>query len=61
MFSKEQIEELILRIIIETDVQNIKEVGKNVYITSVENNIMITINSNTCRVITVDRITKTID
>ena len=55
-FSKKQIEEYILKILKETDVVFFSRIGKNFYIPSTENNIRITINSNTFRVITVDRI-----
>ncbi len=55
-FSKKQIEEYILKVVKETEEKFFKEVGKNFYIINIENNIKITINSNTFRVITVDRI-----
>ena len=55
-FSKNQIEEFILKILRETEEKFFSKIGKNFYITNTENNIKITINSNTFRVITVDRI-----
>ena len=57
-FSKHQIEELIFKVLKETKEENFSKVGKNFYVLSVENNIKITINSNTFRIITVDRIKK---
>ena len=56
-FSKKQIEEFILKILSETSVECFTKTGKNYYIVNLENNIRITINSNTFRVITVDWIT----
>jgi len=55
-FSKDQIEEFIFKIIQETEEKFFSKIGKNFYVTSKENNIKITINSNTFRVITVDSI-----
>ncbi len=55
-FTKEQIEAIILKILRETDQVFYTKTGKNVYVLSHENNIRITINLNTFRVITVDRI-----
>ena len=57
-FSKKQIEEFIFKILKETEEKFFSKVGKNFYITNTENNIKITINSNTSRIITVDRIEK---
>ena len=59
-FSKEQIEGFIPRIIKETNKCFFSKRGKNFYITNRANNIQITINSNTFRVITVDSIKKEI-
>jgi hypothetical protein len=56
--SKEQIEKLIYEINKKTDENCFKKKGKNYYVTNIENNIIITINSNTFRIITVDRIIK---
>jgi len=55
-FSKNQIEEFILKTLKETDEIFFKKNGKNFYITNAENNIRITINSNTFRIITIDMI-----
>ena len=57
-FSKEESEALIEKILKETDSKHYKKIGKNFYITNKIQNIKITINSNTFRVITVDRINK---
>ena len=57
-FSKSQIETLILKVLTETDVTNFEKKGKNFYIYSKEHNIKITVNSNTFRIITVDRFVK---
>lgn len=56
--SKAQIERMLLTIIKETKEEFFQKAGKNIYVTNHENNIRITINSYTFRVITVDRITK---
>jgi uncharacterized protein DUF3781 len=56
-FSKEQIEEYILKILKESDISFFTKSGKNFYVVNTENNIRITINSNTFRIITVDKIT----
>tara|TARA_R110000765_G_C18758752_1_gene588747 strand:+ start:159 stop:419 length:261 start_codon:yes stop_codon:yes gene_type:complete len=55
-FSNEEIEALIKKIVSETTLDCFEKKGKNYYISSKENNIKITINSNTFRVITVDKI-----
>ena len=55
-FSKKQIEEFIFNILKATDEKRYSKIGKNFYITNMENNIKVTVNSNTFRVITVDRI-----
>ncbi len=54
--SKPEIEELILNVIQETAEQCFQRIGKNIYVTSIEKNIRITINSNTYRIITVDKV-----
>ena len=53
--SKEQVEKLIYEVIKKTDENCFEKKGKNYYVTNIENNIRITINSNTFRIITVDR------
>jgi len=55
-FSKEQIEEYIFKILEETGIDCFTKTGKNYYVMNPEHNIRITINSNTFRVITVDKI-----
>jgi len=55
-FSKKEIEEFILKILKGADDNSITKIGKNYYITDLKNNIKITINSNTFRIITVDKI-----
>ena len=57
-FSKKHIEEYIFNILKETDKAFFTKSGKNFYVMNTENNIRITINSNTFRVITVDKIEK---
>ncbi len=54
--SNKQIEELIFNILNGTDVKYYSKIGKNFYIMNTDNNIRITINSNTFRVITVDKL-----
>ena len=53
-----EIEELIFKVITETEKELFERKGKNVYITNREQNIRITVNQNTFRVITVDLIDK---
>jgi hypothetical protein len=55
-YSKGQIESLIDEILKKTNDKFFIKTGKNYYVTNAENNIRITINSNTFRVITVDRL-----
>lgn len=52
--SNYEIERMLFSILEKTDVKDFEKRGKNFYITSVEHNIRITVNSNTFRVITVD-------
>ncbi|WP_405608189.1 DUF3781 domain-containing protein [Polaribacter sp. Asnod1-A03] len=54
-FSKSEIEDFIRKILVATDLQNYQKKGKNFYVSDKENNIRITINSNTFRIITVDK------
>ena len=56
--SKKQIEDLIRMLLQKTDNSSISKIGKNYYVTNLENGIRITINSNTFRIITVDKIRK---
>ena len=55
-FSKEQIEKLMVEVIQKSEESCFEKIGKNYYVTNFEYNIRITINSNTFRVITVDKI-----
>jgi hypothetical protein len=57
--SKKQIEEYILKILTETEEEFFSKIGKNFYITNTENNVKVTVNSNTFRIITVDKIKNT--
>ncbi|MGV8963428.1 MAG: DUF3781 domain-containing protein [Candidatus Saccharimonadaceae bacterium] len=57
-FSKSEIENMLLNFIRETEEASFQKIGKNFYVTNVNNNIRITINSYTFRIITVDRIIK---
>lgn len=57
-FSKEKIEKLISSTIFETDPANYHKKGKNIYITNLEKNIRLTINSSTYRIITADKLNK---
>ncbi|WP_166384229.1 DUF3781 domain-containing protein [Polaribacter sp. 11A2H] len=57
-FSKDETEKLIRNILEETTVENYLKKGKNFYVSSKEHNIRITVNSNTFRIITVDKILK---
>jgi len=56
-FSKHQIEVFLLQILKVTDENKFQKKEKNMYVINTENNIRITINLNTIRVITVDKIT----
>jgi hypothetical protein len=53
-FSQSEIEKMLFDIIQETQELFFQKIGKNIYVTSREKNIKITINSNTYRIITVD-------
>ncbi|MBL4745143.1 MAG: DUF3781 domain-containing protein [Flavobacteriaceae bacterium] len=55
-FSKKQIEKFIAQVLKETEDVFFLKNGKNFYVTNKENNIKITINSTTFRVITVNKI-----
>ncbi|MEQ9167929.1 MAG: DUF3781 domain-containing protein [Fulvivirga sp.] len=56
--SNDKIEELIFSIINETEETEFKKTGKNIYITNNEQNIKLTINSYTNRIITADKLKK---
>jgi hypothetical protein len=55
-FSKSESEKLIKKTLNETPIKFYKKVGKNFHVTNIEVNIMITVNSNTFRIITVDKL-----
>ncbi len=55
-FSKKQIEKFIFKILEETEENFYSKIGKNFYVTNAKNNIKVTVNSNTFRVITVNKI-----
>jgi type II secretory pathway component GspD/PulD (secretin) len=57
-FSKKQIEEFICKILMKTEKQFFIKRGKNYYIKNAENNVRLTINSNTFRIITADKLQK---
>ena len=59
-FTHIEIEELISAIITETEEEFFQKTGKNIYVTNTKHNIILTINSYTNRVITVDKIDKSI-
>lgn len=56
--SKAEIEILIFKTLKQTDESFFSKTGKNFYVTNAKSNIRITINSHTFRVITVDRVVK---
>ncbi len=55
-FSKEQIEEFMYEVLETTEEKCFSRVGKNYYVVNNKHEIRITINANTFRVITVDKI-----
>lgn len=55
-FTKEEIETLIQKVLVETDLDCYEKIGKNYYISNKKQNIRITVNSNTFRIITVDKL-----
>ena len=57
-FSRGQIETMLVAVLNDTDLDCFNKTGKNFYVANEKNNIRITINSNTFRVITVDRLVK---
>jgi len=50
---------MIYKIIEETDKTKFQKTGKNIYITNKNRNVRLTINSYTNRIITADRLNKT--
>jgi hypothetical protein len=57
-FSKNQIEEFVLKILKETDENYFSKIGKNYYIDNTEYCVRLTINSNTFRIITANKLKK---
>ena len=56
--SKQEIENLIYKILSETNESEFQKKGKNIYITNNKRNIRLTINSNTNRIITADKLNR---
>lgn len=56
IFSKSEIEKMIYKILSETDESRFIKIGKNYYVTNTDKQIIITINSNNYRIITVNKI-----
>ena len=56
--SKSKIEEMILKLIQDTDEAEFHKIGKNIYVTNNEKQVRLTINSNNYRIITVDNLSK---
>jgi len=56
--SNDKIEEMIFEIIKETEKTEFLKIGKNIYITNKEKNVILTINSYTNRIITADKLNK---
>ena len=54
--SNVQIEEMVIAIISETDEIDFQKTGKNIYVTNIDKNVRLTINSNNYRIITADRL-----
>ena len=54
--SNDEIEELMIKVIQNSNEQSFQKIGKNYYISNEQYNIRVTINSFTFRVITVDKI-----
>ena len=53
---KDEIEKMITEIIEETDKTKFQKAGKNIYVTNNYRNVRLTINSQTNRIITADRL-----
>lgn len=51
--SKQEIERMIFTIVREAPEESFERAGKNIYVTSIDKQIKITINANTYRIITV--------
>ena len=57
-YSENEIENFISDLLNNTSRINCSKIGKNYYLTNIDNNIRVTVNSNTFRIITVDRLKK---
>ncbi len=57
-FSKSELENILHNIVKETQIENFQKIGKNFYVTNEEHNVIVTINSNTYRIITVQKYDK---
>lgn len=55
-FGNNEIEEMVLKIIDETDVAEFRKEGKNIYVTNTDKNVRFTINSFNYRIITADKL-----
>lgn len=58
LLSTTEIEKMILETIKNTSENDFQKIGKNIYITNTTYNIRLTINSNSTRIITADRLEK---
>jgi hypothetical protein len=56
--SEDRIEEAISEIIRDTEESAFQKIGKNIYISNIERNVKLTINSFTNRIITADKLNK---
>ncbi len=54
--SKKEIEEFIMNIILDAEESNFVQKGKNIYITNTNHSIRLTVNINTIRLITADKL-----
>jgi hypothetical protein len=57
--SEDKLEEVISKIISDTDESAFQKIGKNIYISNIEKNVRLTINSYTNRIITADKLNNT--
>jgi hypothetical protein len=58
--SEAEIEVMVSKIIHETDESAFQKIGKNIYISNIQRNTKLTINSFTNRIITADKLNKTL-
>ena len=58
--SEAEIEVMVSKIIPETDESAFQKIGKNIYISNIQRNTKLTINSFTNRIITADKLNKTL-